>query len=492
MNGKKNQLLILFFTIGVFCNAQIQVGSDIEGDIVHDNFGVSVSMSANGKIVAIGGHTYTDQTYSAGIVRVYEFENGEWVQLGRDLFGKEKRDWFGFSVAISGDGTRLIVGSYNANEVVVYEYKNSDWIQVGQLIRGQGFNSGNEVAISSDGNVIAVRAVSLPQSYAPQYQYLKVMVRIFKLADGQWSQFGEIMGGSEVSFSSDGKTVAFGSANAKIDDFAGEVKVFRNNGNEWVLLGNSIKGKGNKYLFGNSLSLSESGNRIVVGAPGSSHFTERPCYIGVYEFIDGNWSTVGQEIDGYINEGFGSDVVISTDGNRIAVSSPNNRNCPVRFFDFVEGTWKQVGQPIKNTGEIVLMGYSIDMSEDGNLVAATSIHSNTAQVYDISNIIFEKDLTEGCKYENEVEEEDEENQGTETATYTLYPNPTTGQLIIKNVDLESLLYNNKLKLFDALGRRIGDIEVKENLIDLTHLPTGTYFLVIDEKVERVIKFGFYN
>ena len=43
----------------------------------------------------------------AGHVRVYEWSGGSWTQLGGDIDGEAADDRFGWSVALSADGTIL-------------------------------------------------------------------------------------------------------------------------------------------------------------------------------------------------------------------------------------------------------------------------------------------------------------------------------------------------------------------------------------------------
>ena len=489
--NKKTKVLFLLLGVTILCNAQIQMGNDIEGEFENDEFGTSIGMSADGQIIAIGGPRNGGKAHQAGHVRVYKLSNEEWIQLGSDIDGQEERDWFGFSVALSDDGHRLIVGSLRLNGAGAraFEFKDEDWLQIGQNI---SMGQANDVAISADGNFVAVADYDFPQPAIHTG-----VVRVYEWKNGEWAKMGGDINGEEekdqsgwsVSQSSDGKTVAIGTINSKEGgNNSGHVRVFRFIGGEWILLGKSIAGKGNGYSFGWSVSLSSNGNRVAIGGYGSLYFEERPCYVGVYEFINGEWNKIGQEIDGYINEGFGREVVLSGEGNRVAIASPSNRNCPVRIYDFINGEWKQLGKAIKNKRAIDATGSSIGMSKDGKIAAAGSIFSgdstNTGtgyvHVYDIADIKVEENLDENC---NKIIEEEIE----EIKEYHLFPNPTLGYLTVQGVDLEELKENKKLKLFDMLGRRIEGYEVKENSIDLSQIPAGTYLLIIDEKLEKIIK-----
>ena len=64
-----------------------QIGSDIDGPS-YSEFGWSSSLSSDGTIIAIGGVRY--DSYN-GIVRVYKYLNNSWSQLGSDIVGNSSR-----------------------------------------------------------------------------------------------------------------------------------------------------------------------------------------------------------------------------------------------------------------------------------------------------------------------------------------------------------------------------------------------------------------
>ena len=93
-------------------NAQMelfsQLGGDIDGEAQDDESGFSVSLSADGSIVAIGAHNNDGNGNNSGHVRVYQYINDEtdpsWVQLGGDIDGETEGDKSGYSVSLSADG----------------------------------------------------------------------------------------------------------------------------------------------------------------------------------------------------------------------------------------------------------------------------------------------------------------------------------------------------------------------------------------------------
>ena len=69
-----------------------QPGVDVDGEAEADGSGVS-ALSADGTILAVGatGNDATDT--SAGHVRVYEWSDGSWTQLGSDIDGEAAWDF---------------------------------------------------------------------------------------------------------------------------------------------------------------------------------------------------------------------------------------------------------------------------------------------------------------------------------------------------------------------------------------------------------------
>ena len=85
----------------------VQIGLDINGASLGDQLGTSVSLSADGKVLAIGAE---NSNWTKGLVSIYKNENGEWVQIGENIHGQHV--YFGDAVSLSNDGSILAIGSY--------------------------------------------------------------------------------------------------------------------------------------------------------------------------------------------------------------------------------------------------------------------------------------------------------------------------------------------------------------------------------------------
>src|SRR5690554_4348640 len=118
-----------------------------------------------------------------------------------------------------------------------------EWVQLGDDIEGEaaGDQLGQSVALSADGNIIAVGA-----PYNSNGGTNSGHVRIFENVDGIWTQVGNAIngdiawdeGGKSIALSSDGRILAIGSRrhNGNGTD-SGQVRVFENIGNTWALVG---------------------------------------------------------------------------------------------------------------------------------------------------------------------------------------------------------------------------------------------------------------
>ena len=89
---------------------------DIDGEAEDDWSGYSVSFSSDGTIVAIGA-IYNDGNGSQpGHTRIYVWEESSWSQLGEDIDGEAADDNSGLSVSLSADGTVVAIGATSNDE----------------------------------------------------------------------------------------------------------------------------------------------------------------------------------------------------------------------------------------------------------------------------------------------------------------------------------------------------------------------------------------
>ena len=95
-------LLVLLASFSL--SAQTQIGADIDGEAASDFSGRSVSMSSDGSRVAIGAFGNDENGNLSGHVRIYQYNNNSWSQLGADIDGEAKLNQSGSLVSMFTDG----------------------------------------------------------------------------------------------------------------------------------------------------------------------------------------------------------------------------------------------------------------------------------------------------------------------------------------------------------------------------------------------------
>ena len=150
--------------------AWTQVGADIDGEAAADYSGSSVSLSADGSRVAIGAPFNNGAAAYAGHVRIYDWNGTAWTQVGADIDGEAADDFSGSSVSLSADGRRVAIGADNndgaagaaadAGHVRIYDWNGTAWDRVGADIDGEAAAdlSGSSVSLSADGSRVAIGA----------------------------------------------------------------------------------------------------------------------------------------------------------------------------------------------------------------------------------------------------------------------------------------------------------------------------------------------
>jgi len=141
----------------------VQVGNNLEGDAMGDEFGFNVSISNDGSRIAVGApQGVASSSGSAGYARIFEESTGNWVQLGGDIFhpnNQNSSDFFGHSISVSGDGQKVVVSG--GPSAVVYEVDSaSNWTILGQTIGGgygqTNFSGNGECSMAGDGESFGV------------------------------------------------------------------------------------------------------------------------------------------------------------------------------------------------------------------------------------------------------------------------------------------------------------------------------------------------
>lgn len=320
-----------------------QIGTDINGESVGDESGFSVDLSADGQVIAIGSpRSDVGTATDAGQVRVYRLVGGNWTQVGADIEGEAFEDRSGWSVSLSSDGKTVAVGepfkdvgtAENAGRVRVYRFFSTGWTQVGGDLAASFpfYYMGASVSLSANGRNLAIGSDGADIGT----DLSAGCVQVFRYVGSSWIQIGsDIEGesfaeysGKSVDLNADGLTVAVGAFGKDVGTAvdAGVARVYRYSGGLWTKLGDDIDGEGTGNLFGWQVRLSADGNTIVAGAPRSDNGPAVDAgNVRVFEFNStGTWNQVDNAINGFgFDDLLGVAVDISADGQVVAVGAMN-------------------------------------------------------------------------------------------------------------------------------------------------------------------------
>ncbi len=210
------------------------IGNTISGD---HNFRLQgrMVMSADGETLALNGTI--NSTFWR--FKVYRFVDGQWQQQGSTISSSEDDDLFAWSMSLSADGNRMAVGAPKANNngadsgnVTIWDFSEGDWVQVGSTISGESIRdeTGFSVSLSDDGQRLAVG-----DHYYDEPDFNSGRMRVFEWVENDWQQIGDASIGEDradfyghaVVISPDGSTVAAGAPQAGGNNgTAGQVRVF--------------------------------------------------------------------------------------------------------------------------------------------------------------------------------------------------------------------------------------------------------------------------
>jgi hypothetical protein len=237
--------------------------------------GYSVALSANGNILAVGG---IDDSGSIGATWIFTRSGTTWTQQGSKLVGTGHtgNSNQGYSVSLSADGNTLAIGGAEDSSGVgatwIFTNSSGTWTQLGGKIVGTGYvgsaNQGSSVSLSADGNTLAIGGPNDNGGVGATW--------IFTNVNQVWTQLGNKLVGTgaigtasqgiSVSLSADGNTLAVGGNND--NNGIGATWIFTRISNTWSqqvkLVGTGGSGT---QTQGNSVSLSSNASTLAVGGP---------------------------------------------------------------------------------------------------------------------------------------------------------------------------------------------------------------------------------
>ena len=289
--------------------------------------------------------------------------------IDRDPVDPEDNDWFGLSVALSGNGRTLVAGADGpGTNHKVYTY---DWDEVEEewVIRPvKYYNSQNP------GSTIVTVEWLVPDGWAND-------------------EYDDSLFGRSVALSSDGSMLAagawgYGDGSALIFDWDSEY-------GSWVQRGDILTGAA-RSAYGLSVALSGDGSILAVGAPLWTGSETNQGGVYIYDWDDGDeeWVQRGDVIvasDAAEADQFGQSVAFSYGGSTLVIgaayrdgSGTSQGGVYVYDWDEVEEEWVQRGDVLVagDAAEADRFGESVAMSQYGTVIAVGAPRWETTAVDD--------------------------------------------------------------------------------------------------------------
>ena len=333
-----------------------------------DSFGVSAAVSADESTIVVGANRDGGRGSQAGAVYVFTRPSGGWgggtTPTGVKLVGPDTNsfDYFGTSVAVSGDGGTVVVGATFAarsgvrvgeGAAYVFTRPSGGWMATSTAARLRHADPsafdyfGSSVAVSGDGNTVVAGVPGEDegtqlmgrQGVGGAYVFTKPAtgwanantnagVRIVapQTAD---NPHGEHFGHS-LSMSANGDTIVAGT-NPSNQSPEGAYVFTRPSDGIWASSAASAKlTQGDATArdnFGRSVTVSGDGSTVVVRADQADGIVTRTGAAYVFAKPATGWAATSvaaklTAADGVAGNEFGETVSVNTDGSMIAIGAP--------------------------------------------------------------------------------------------------------------------------------------------------------------------------
>jgi hypothetical protein len=398
--------------------------------------GRTVAINADGSILAssqeisweIGDAGFNMKNYE-GLTKVFSLQNGQYVPLGNEIKGQGINDRLGYRISLSGDGKTLALATNHVmgcmscvatvDYVLVYQYDDAlkTWVKKGDkiLFDGQGTGSGGvdikSVDLNFDGSVLAVGNAREPiNGIASGAAFIFSFDEITKTWVKKGSTINSVFVGKSENATDFGAFVRLNKVGNRLvlnqpysffnSSKAGNVYAFEFDQGDWKLLGQPISGtQGYFAQFGKAVDMNDAGDQIVI-SENYEVISNNEIYLGkahayTYDVPTKKWKPLGNQIKGpkitlakSIDEWRFTDenakVSINGAGNQIALSlklaenleiNPNQKHfINVYNYDKVLGTWAATSNPFATENSAPAAGHRPTYNE-------TVISSNGAKLF---------------------------------------------------------------------------------------------------------------
>lgn len=475
-------------------------------------FGTTVTISADGNIVAIGAPGINS---NVGAIYVFRKINYTWIQEKLLVpFNNTGAAQMGSSLSMAANGAIIATGGFadqsNNGAVWLYQFKDNDWgivqtkLQPTSAVGSSQF--GSSVQLSADSSTLVVGGLADNSFRGAFWIFKREASGIYNLLSSKMvpsQMVGSAQVGTAISVDSKGQTIAV--SGTRDDNSKGAVWMYSLQANGSYLQTNKIINvqTAANPQFGNSISLNAQGNLLIVG---NNQMSTQTGGAWQYAKNTNDWSniipTLFQGSGSSGNSQQGTAVAINATGSMCLTSgsfdnnrgafwtfyNQNNVNLPVTIKSFTAEKYNQYHQILwQVANEINVKNYIIELSVDGvvydvigktmavNLEQYSFKHLPliNAKIFYYRLRIEDKDgsikysSVKIIKYNDKVDE------------FSIYPNPVKSNLNIK--------YESK-----SSGKAVVQIITLDGRAILTKqlvLNSGTNYISIP--IDNAIKKGLY-
>jgi len=407
--------------------------------------------------VSMNSRLYVKNSIKIGNLATLQ-NNQVWYQDGATILPEVNTDYK--TVSLSADGSIVAIGSYgydgttgniddNRGSVMVYRRNilNTTIAPIGWTKLGDGFIGavgaasttffGVSISLVTDASsniFIAIGAAGVSSNNG--------QVRVYKYRDGKavadilgpagWDQLGaDINGGyrdffgQSVSLSSgsNGLIVAIGAKNNGGGGInSGCVRVYKFVSPNWQQLGSNINGEAAEDQSGMALSLSTNGFILAIASLYNDGGGSNSGSVRVYEYVSSTWTKIGGDIDGeaandyagqsvsLVSDGTNTIVAIGANGNDGLSGGVDDNRGHVRVYKRdINATsapigWTKLGGDIDGESASDASGYSVSLAANWptSVIVAIGARNNAANGASSGQVrVYKYDVTKTTANANE-------------------------------------------------------------------------------------------
>ena len=442
--------------------------------------GSDVAISADGTVAVVGAQ---GDSLAKGAAWVYTRNGNQWTQMGKKLLPNDAiyvanvGVYFGSAVAISADGNTIAIGGKGDNRdkgaTWIFVRNGSRWVQQGTKLFGtQGTNvssQGNSLALSADGNTLLVGG--------REDNGARGAVWYFQRNGTTWSQQGSKITvtpnngwafGESVSLSADGNTALIGAPNEGTPgNNQGYGYFYKRTGNTWNLIQKVTDLSLINTKFGEGVTLSGNGKVAVLGCPMANNQTG---LLWVYKYNQAtqqwNQEQMISPSGGIGGPRIGTRLSLSKGGDTLAAMGyfDNGLKGAVWTFTNINGTWSQLGTKITSPvtgGTDPWFGLSVNLNANGKILIIGQPRGGSPSGY--AFIFSDSSYVMGTTKELQPE-------------LSLYPNPVKDFLY-----LPAGTSFSQLTVSDLSGKVILQQTTPTRRLDLSTFSAGIYIVSLQQK-----------